>query len=161
MNNKASLFLTLLILILSCGVKNSLDSSKNFTLPTLTGELVTLSKLKKKVIILDFWATWCPPCRLLIPHLNEIYKKYKDRGVVVLGIGLDEKTALLKAQDELKITYPVLIGQDKVAKDYEVEAIPTLFIFDQRGKIQLKKVGFSEEAVKEIKDKVEELISQR
>ncbi len=158
---KKLLITALMAILTHCGVKekNGLKSSLDFTLPTLSGENITLSKLKGKVVLLDFWATWCSPCRLAIPELKEIYEAYKEKGVLVLGIGLDEKTALLKVQEELAINYPVLIGDEKVAKNYEIEAIPTLILLDRKGKIQLKKVGFSEEGMGEIKGKIEELIA--
>jgi|UniRef100_A0A7C3UXI4 thiol-disulfide isomerase/thioredoxin len=155
------IFPFLLLFFLFCGVKekSTLESSLDFTLPTLTGENVTLSKLKGRIILLDFWATWCPPCRLAIPELSKIYEEYKNKNLIVLGIGLDEKTSLLKAQEELKIPYPILIGSDDVAKRYKIEAIPTLLLIDKKGQTQLRKVGFSEEGMKEIRAKIEELIS--
>ncbi|MEO0097981.1 MAG: TlpA disulfide reductase family protein [candidate division WOR-3 bacterium] len=161
MNKKILLFFFLLFIFCGLKEKSLLESSKDFTLPTLAGENITLSKLKGKVVLLDFWATWCPPCRRAIPELVKIYEEYKDRNFLVLGIGLDEKTDLLKVQEELNITYPILIGNDKVAKQYEIEAIPTLILLDKRGKTQLRKVGFGEEEMVEIKNKIEELITQR
>ncbi|MEO0116762.1 MAG: TlpA disulfide reductase family protein [candidate division WOR-3 bacterium] len=161
MNKKILLFFFLLFIFCGLKEKSLLEPSKDFTLPTLAGENITLSKLKGKVVLLDFWATWCPPCRRAIPELVKIYEEYKNRNFLVLGIGLDEKTDLLKVQEELNITYPILIGNDKVAKQYEIEAIPTLILLDKKGKTQLRKVGFSEEEMAEIKNKIEELITQR
>lgn len=161
MNKRILVFF--LSLFIFCGVKekSALEPSKDFTLSTLSGENITLSRLKGKIVLLDFWATWCPPCRLAIPELNKIYEEYKDKNFLVLGIGLDEKTDLLKVQEELKITYPILVGNDNVAKQYGIEAIPTLILIDKKGKTQLKKVGFSQEEMAEIRKKIEEIIAQK
>lgn len=142
----------------SSGVPNK---ATDFTLEQLGGSKVTLSELKGKVVLVDFWATWCPPCRAAIPHLIQMYNTYKDSGLIVLGISLDqEKDKLPSFIKDNNITYPILYGNSQVAIAYNVQSIPTLVIFDKKGKIIFREVGFNEENVTTLKQKVMENLHQ-
>ena len=120
------------------------NTAPDFTLYTLDGEEVSLSDYLGKVIILDFWATWCAPCRKGIPDLVSIQNEFKD-DLVVIGISLDQPTT----QDELipfiesyGINYPVVLGNLEVSDAYgNIQAIPTSFIIDQEGNIINKYIG--------------------
>lgn len=117
----------------------------NFELPDVNGKKVRLSDFKGKIIILDFWATWCPPCRAEIPGFIELYNKYKDKGVVVIGISLDEGGVrdVVPFMKEFGINYPILIGNFKVTQDYGgIRGIPTTFVIDRKGNIRAKYVGY-------------------
>jgi peroxiredoxin len=113
----------------------------------LDGKEVKLSDFKGKVVILDFWATWCGPCKLEIPGFVNLQKEYGDRGLRVIGVSLDEgDSKLVKTfAKRMAINYPVLLGNNKITSDYgSVEAIPTTFIIDQQGMIAGKHVGYVE-----------------
>lgn len=116
----------------------------DFKLKTLEGNDVSLSDYKGKVVIIDFWATWCPPCRKGIPDLVEIQKEYKD-DVVIIGISLDQQNTIKDLDPFIKtynINYPVVIGNQQVVMDYgNIQAIPTSFIIDQSGNIVDTHVG--------------------
>lgn len=117
----------------------------DFELPDVNGKKVRLSDFKGKVIILDFWATWCPPCRAEIPGFIELYNKYKDKGVVIIGISLDEGGVkdVLPFMKEFGINYHILIGNYKVTQDYGgIRGIPTTFVIDKKGNIRAKYVGY-------------------
>ncbi len=117
----------------------------NFELPDVNGRKVKLSDFKGKIIILDFWATWCPPCRAEIPGFIELYKKYKDKGVEIIGISLDEGGVkdVLPFMREFGINYTILIGNYKVTQDYGgIRGIPTTFVIDKKGYIRAKYVGY-------------------
>jgi len=117
----------------------------DFDLPDVNGKRVKLSNFKGKVIILDFWATWCPPCRAEIPGFIELYKKYKDKGVEIIGISLDEGGVkdVLPFMKEFGINYTILIGNYKVTQDYGgIRGIPTTFVIDKKGNIRAKYVGY-------------------
>lgn len=86
----------------------------NFTLESITGRQVQLSDYNGQVILLNFWATWCEPCRKEIPWLVELHEEYRKRGLVVLGVSIDESVELVKPfAEQLRVTYPILIGKNR------------------------------------------------
>lgn len=113
-------------------------------LPDLAGNNVTLADFEGKVVVLDLWATWCPPCRQEIPFLVELYDDLKDDGLVVVGVGLDEGGAgVLKPYAEANgVTYPILVGHRGVQDAYGVTGIPTTFFIGRNGRIASKHVGY-------------------
>lgn len=148
-------------LLIGCGSStkpSQITTNYNFTLESNQGNKITLSDLRGKVVILDFWATWCPPCKAAIPKLIELYNKYQNQGVIVIGIALDEKDKVIKLVQEMGINYPVLFDDQVTSKNYEIQSIPTLFVIDQKGKQVHKEIGFSEEGFKTIEEKVNELL---
>lgn len=166
--------LLLLTFILSTGfisipdkkVNNLMDKQEavkkvkapNFALISTAGKTVKLSDYKGKIVIVDFWATWCPPCRKGVPDLIDLQNKYKDK-LVIIGISLDYG----KTKDDVKpfmknygINYPVVYYDEKVLNDYGgIESIPTSFIIDKDGNVVNKHVGLYpkyiyEEEIKEL-----------
>lgn len=116
----------------------------SFNLKNLEGQAVALADYKGKVVVLDFWATWCGPCKRIIPDLNKLYQAYQDRGLVVVGISVDRKpeSVLPKFIKQFKISYPILIADQTVTQAYGgIKYIPTLFIIDKQGKVFDKHVG--------------------
>jgi thiol-disulfide isomerase/thioredoxin len=110
------------------------------------GKPVKSSDFAGKVVILDFWATWCPPCKAEIPGFIELQEKYRDKGLVIVGVSLDEQgPAVVKPfMQQFKINYPIVMGDEKTAQDFGgVTAIPTTFIIDKAGNIVKKHVGFA------------------
>jgi peroxiredoxin len=116
----------------------------DFTVERLEGAPVTLSALRGEVVLLDFWATWCPPCREEIPGYIELTKKYGKDGLVIIGISLDQAGPGVVRPFVAKsgINYPIVMGDDTtVAAFGGVEGIPTTFLIDREGLIRDKKVG--------------------
>jgi peroxiredoxin len=116
----------------------------DFALKNLENKEVTLKSLKGKVILLDFWATWCGPCRMEIPHFKKLYDEYRSQGFEALGIALDKQGAEVVRPfvDREEVNYTVVIGNDAVAAAYGgIRAIPTTFVIDKEGKIYSKYVG--------------------
>ncbi|MDT8300295.1 MAG: TlpA disulfide reductase family protein [Sedimentisphaerales bacterium] len=122
----------------------------SFTLLDLNGKKVSLSDYKDKVVILDFWATWCPPCIKEIPHFIELYNEYKNQGLVIVGISVDQKgVGIVKSFNrKYKINYPILMADNQVSRNYgNITGIPTTFVIDQAGKIRRMYVGYRDKAV--------------
>ncbi len=122
------------------------DVAPNFTLQKLGGGTLSLHETRGKVVFIDFWATWCGPCKAAIPHLQKFYEKYKSEGLMVLGIDVWEiggVDAVKKFKDDNKLTYDILLGTDTgVDSLYEVEGIPTMWLLDRNGVITWTALGF-------------------
>lgn len=111
-------------------------AAADFTLTDLSGKSWTLSALKGKVVVVNFWATWCPPCRKEMPDLEELSKEFKDDGLVILAISDEEEAKVRPFIAEHKYTFPVLLDTGrKVGERYFVDGIPKNFIFDRDGKL--------------------------
>jgi len=118
-----------------------------------------LSDYKGKVILLDFWATWCPPCRKEIPGFIELYNTYKSRGLVVLGVSMDEDTDTPDVKhfaDQIKMNYPILLGagrEDDLKPAFGELPLPTSFVIARDGRICARHDGLT------AKDQVEREIT--
>jgi peroxiredoxin len=120
------------------------QKAPNFSLKTENGKLIELSKLKGKAVVVNFWATWCGPCRAEIPDFIKVYNTYKSKGLEIIGISLDEDgwTKVKPFIDKNNMNYPVVLGDMKVVRDYgNPEAIPTTFFIDKKGNIIDQQVG--------------------
>jgi peroxiredoxin/Flp pilus assembly protein TadD len=116
----------------------------------LSGKTVKLSDFKGKIVVLDWWGSWCPPCRAELPSFQAMYEKYKDKGVVFLGMNWErpgEPEVRMKKVTEFmtenKYTFPVVIDHDKVAAEaYEVQGFPTVYLIDKTGTIRYRNLGY-------------------
>jgi len=109
-----------------------------WTLKDVDGTTVKSSDFAGKVVILDFWATWCPPCKAEIPGFIELQKKYGNKGLVIVGVSLDEggSAAVKPFMQQLGMNYTVLMGDEKIVQDFGgFEGIPTTFVIDRKGDI--------------------------
>ena len=134
-------------------------AAPDFALKDINGQTVHLSDYKGKVVILDFWATWCGPCRMEIPWFIDLQRQDKDRGLEVLGVSMDDNgwADVKPFLEELKVNYRVVIGDDKTAETYGgVDSLPTTFLIDREGKIAVVHVGLANR--KDIEDGVEQLL---
>ncbi|HMF00913.1 MAG TPA: TlpA disulfide reductase family protein [Terriglobia bacterium] len=117
-----------------------------FTVDDISGKRVALNSYRGDVILLDFWATWCAPCRKQIPGFIDLYKRYKSRGVVVLGVSVDESPgAVKKFVKELRVNYPILLGggRDDLQQAFGPIGFPTLYIIDRDGQIRSQQMGLT------------------
>ena len=120
------------------------DSAPDFVLSDANGNPVRLSDFRGKVVLLNFWATWCPPCRVEIPWFIEFQQAYGDRGFLVLGVSMDEDgwNSVKPYMTANGIRYRMVIGDDKLAELYGgVESLPTTFIIDKSGRIAATHAG--------------------
>jgi peroxiredoxin len=133
-------------------------SAPVFSLPDLKGDRVDLVSFKGEVIIIEFWATWCGPCKEEIPVLNQLYKKYRDRGLVVIGVSLDRKEPqeVKKFLDQLQVDYINVMGGEEILEKYShiaklgsIRGIPATFVIDRKGRICERFLGLTEKGVLE------------
>jgi peroxiredoxin len=115
---------------------DQLREKADFTLTDLHGRTWTLSQLRGKVVLVNFWATWCPPCRKEMPDLETLYNRFKGQGLVILAISDEELDKVQSFITERKITYPVMLDPGrKVNEMFQVEGIPKSFIYNREGKL--------------------------
>jgi peroxiredoxin len=116
----------------------------DFELTSLDGKRVKLSDYRGKAVLLNFWATWCSPCKVEMPWFVDLQKKYGNDGLVVVGIAMDdtETDKIAQFASEMGVNYPVLLGTDKVSEQYgNVEYLPTSFYINRQGRIVGKGTG--------------------
>lgn len=135
-------------------------TAPDFTLTSFDGETISLSDLRGQVVILNFWASWCPPCREEAPYLEQTWRKYKDEGVVFIGIDYaDTEVKALAYIDEFDITY--FNGPDlgtSISNDYYIKGVPETYYIAKNGEIRGVKIGPL--AAPELDQKIEELLAE-
>ncbi len=137
-------------------------SAPDFTLKTIEGQEIVLSGLRGKVVLLDFWATWCGPCKESIPHLIQLYKNYQDKGFELIGMSTDkagEVEMVRRFVNSMDIPYPIIMTPEEVARNYKITGLPTTILIDREGKVREKIVGFNSAIGQQIVARVGELTS--
>ncbi len=115
---------------------NERRQQADFTLTELGGKKWTLKEQRGKVVVVNFWATWCPPCRKEMPDLETLYKQFKDQGLVILAISDEDAGKVAPFIAEQKVTYPILLDPErKVNELFQIEGIPKTFVYDRSGKL--------------------------
>ena len=115
----------------------------DFALYDLNGNEVRLSDFRGKPVVLNFWATWCGPCRVEIPHVNALYDKYKEQGLVIIGVNAEPDHATVRSFAEQHISYTVALDGGSQFQQYGVRGIPATYYIDREGIVRSRDVGFS------------------
>lgn len=142
-------------------VKGQRDCLPDVNYTDVSGKAYTLADLTGKVVVVNFWATWCHPCQSEIPDLSKAYAKFKDKGLVMLGVMTDtpDSNQLLNFQSDYEMTYPIIRANSDILVSYSYpESLPTTFIFDRGGKQVYSHVGPLHEA--KLAELLEPLIAQ-
>lgn len=142
-------------------VLESPEDAKNFSLQDIHGQTIRLSDFRGKIVMLNFWATWCTPCRKEMPSMEKLYERYKDRGLVILSIASGEKTKdVVHFVRKFKITFPALVDTDlEVTDNYNVWALPTTYFINREGKVIGKVYGSRDWSTNTANEYIENLLS--
>jgi peroxiredoxin len=128
-------------------VREQMAQEAGFTLNALDGKTYSLAALRGSVVLLNFWATWCPPCRKEMPDMQKLYERFRSKGLVVLGVSDEERATVEKYLAEQKYTFPILLDPDrKVNAAFDVDGIPKTFIFDRQGQLAAQSIDMRTEA---------------
>jgi cytochrome c biogenesis protein CcmG, thiol:disulfide interchange protein DsbE len=131
------------------GHATELGPAPDFSLTDLAGNKLRLSDYRGRVVLLDFWATWCDPCKREIPHFVEMQSRYGPQGLQVIGISMDDDEKLAREfQEQFKMNYPVAMGSAQLASQYGgILGLPITYLIDRQGRIATRHVGATEAAV--------------
>lgn len=150
-------FLFAAVLSIAPMISSAGDTVKKINVAEFTA---LLESNKGKVVVVDLWATWCPPCRKEIPGFINLYNKHKGNGVEIIGIAFDENglEAVPPFIKKMGINYPVFLGGNDIAEVYDLQAYPTTIMYGKNGKVANKHIGFVSE--KEFDDEISVLLKQ-
>ena len=163
------LIITLVNLSFSC-FKGPEDSGRleinkaapSFTLSDTEGKKVSLDDYRGKVVMIEFFTTWCLPCQMSAPDIQSVFEKYKDKGFYVIAISIDDGSNAINSVKafvkEYKISFPALMDDGRVSKHYGVFSITTSFIIDRQGNVRNKHMGISSDFKKVISKEIEALL---
>lgn len=135
-----------------------------FKMTDLAGKTHTNASLRGKVVLFDFWATWCGPCKMASPVMQRLYDKYKGQGLVVIGANTFEDDSKAKAAayvKEHKYTYPVTVNNDKLAESWGIRGVPQFYLVDRMGVVRDSKSGFSADLEKSLDKQISKLLMAR
>lgn len=135
----------------------------NFKIVTTTGQPVTLNNYRGHVLVVDFFATWCQPCRQSIPHLVEMNRKYGKQGLQILGLSADEdgERAVKAFANEYHINYPLALAGDAVTADFGIRSVPVMFVVDKKGVVAEVYRGFSDEMGRKMEQLINRLLAEK
>lgn len=135
----------------------------NFKVISTSGQTVTMDNYRGYVLVIDFFATWCPPCKESIPYLNEMNRKYGKQGLQVLGLSMDEdgERAVKSFIGEYRINYPVALPPEQVQIDYGIISVPVIFVIDKKGKVVEIYRGFTDEIGRSMETLIKKLLAEK
>jgi len=138
------------------------DKAPAIKLVTTSGQPVTLANYKGYVLVMDFFATWCIPCKESIPHMNGLNRKYGKQGLQVLGISVDEggEREVKNFIAERKISYPVAVAPEDLQTEYGLRSIPTIYVINKKGMVAEKYQGFSEQTGRAMEETIKRLLAE-
>jgi len=153
---KLAIVLLLAIAPLAVALTGS-GQAANFTLKSADGENIRLSEYRGQVVLINFWASWCGPCRQEMPHLDDIHRKYEPMGFTVFGVNVEQdRTMADKVLRDIPVTFPILFDDNNLVSElYDVDAMPATVLVDRNGEIRYMhrgyKPGYEQEYEKQVK----------
>lgn len=139
------------------------DRTPNITVTATSGQSISLNNYRGHVLILDFFATWCQPCRQSIPHLVEMNRKYGKQGLQILGLSVDEEgeKAVKEFVDEFRINYPLAVVGDATTAAFGVRSVPVMYLVDKKGKIVEVYRGYTDEMARSVEQSIKRLLAEK
>jgi peroxiredoxin len=139
------------------------QAAPDFKVSTIAGQQVSLENYRGRVLVLDFFATWCQPCRVSIPHLVEMNRKYGSQGLSVLGMSADDdgERGVKVFAEKNRITYPVALAGEPVLADYGVRSVPVMFVIDKKGRVAEVFRGFTGEVARSTEQLIKKLLAEK
>lgn len=134
----------------------------NFTLKSADGQNIRLSEYRGQVVLINFWASWCGPCRQEMPHLNAIHQKYSALGFTVFGVNVEQNRAMAdKVLGDIPVSFPILFDDDNlVSQLYDVDAMPVTVLIDRDGEIRFMHRGYKPGHEQEYEQQVRALVKE-
>jgi len=139
------------------------QAAPGFKVSTTAGQQLSLENLRGRVLVLDFFATWCKPCRASIPHLVELNRRFGPQGLFVLGMSADEDgERLVKAfAEKNRMTYPIALAGESTLVDYGVRSVPVMFVIDKKGRVAEVYRGFTDEVALSSEKLIKKLLAEK
>ncbi len=139
------------------------QAAPNFNVSTITGQQVSLDTYRGHVLVLDFFATWCQPCRASIPHLVEMNRKYGKQGLYVLGMSADDdgEKPVRAFAEQNRISYPVALAGESTLVDFGVRSVPVLFVIDKKGRVAEVFRGFTDDVARSTEQLIRKLLTEK
>lgn len=137
--------------------------SPNFKVVSTSGQAISQENYRGHVLILDFFATWCQPCRQSIPHLVEMNRKYGKQGLQILGLSVDEdgERVVKTFTDEFRVNYPLALAGDSATVDFGIRSVPIMYLIDKKGKIAEVYRGYSNEMARGLELSIKRLLAEK
>ncbi|MEW8085578.1 MAG: TlpA disulfide reductase family protein [Candidatus Thiodiazotropha endolucinida] len=153
------------VLLLACGytvAANQPSMAPDFTLKSREGVNIKLSELRGQVVMVNFWASWCGPCRQEMPLLQQLFDRYQSLGFSLLGVNVDgDRAAADKMLSDLPVSFPILYDdRSKVSKQYQVKAMPSTFMVDRDGRIRYLHKGYKPGYEEEYQQQIRQLFRE-
>jgi peroxiredoxin len=149
-------------LAVAASLASGAASAPDFTLRTIDGRNLRLAEQRGQVVMVNFWASWCAPCRVEMPHLNKLYDKYRDSGFVLLGVNVDEDPRNANGVvSKMGLHFPVLLdGEKKVVRQFDVATMPTTLLIDRDGRVRYLHRGYRDGYEQTYEKQVRELLKE-
>jgi peroxiredoxin len=140
----------------------AVEAAPDFTLKSTSGDNLRLSERRGEVVLLNFWASWCGPCRQEMPVLNSLYDRYKEMGFSVIGVNVDKDSALAnKLLQDVPVTFPVLYDdRSTVSASYDINAMPTTVLIDRDGNMRFIHMGYKPGVEQSYEEQIKTLIKE-
>lgn len=158
----AAIALTIAFAAPSFAIPQKGQPAPPFKVVSTSGQQISLANYKGYVLVIDFFATWCPPCREAVPHLNGLSRKYGRQGLQILGLSLDDgdEDVVKEFIASKRIVYPVALAGQDVQTDYGLRSLPTVYVIDKKGNVADRFMGGSEATMKNMDALIRKLLAE-